>query len=67
MTRASRFQGKILLKYCGHCVLAATFLINRVPSSVLNYQSPDETLYGSKFRFIYFITIWCLCIAKNLV
>ncbi|XP_049343919.1 uncharacterized protein LOC125808244 [Solanum verrucosum] len=67
VTRALWFQGKIPLKYWGHCVLAATYLINRVPSGVLNYQSPSERLYGSKPRLTHLRTIGCLCLAKNLV
>jgi len=67
VTRALRFQGKIPLKYWGHCVLAAAYLINRVPSSVLNYQSPYERLYGSKPRLTHLRTIGCLCLSKSLV
>jgi len=55
------------LKYWGHCVLAATYLINKVPSSVLNYQSPYERLYGSKPRLTHLRTIGCLCLSKSLV
>lgn len=48
VTRALRFQAKIPLKYWGHCVLAASHIINRLPSSVLNFQTPYEKLYGRK-------------------
>jgi len=66
VTRALRFLAKIPLKYWGHCVLAATHIINRIPSSVLNFQTPYEKLYGRKPELSPFRTIGCLCFAKIL-
>ncbi|XP_015160329.1 uncharacterized protein [Solanum tuberosum] len=48
VTRALRLQAHIPLRFWGHCVLAAVYLINRLPSSVIGYQTPYEKLYGSQ-------------------
>ncbi|KAL3373978.1 hypothetical protein AABB24_005776 [Solanum stoloniferum] len=66
VTRALRFQAKIPLQFWGHCMLAASHIINRLPSSVLNFQTPYEKLYGRKPDLSHFRTIGCLCFAKVL-
>ena len=67
VSRAFRFQGKIPLKSWGHCVPAAAYLIDRVSSSVINYLTPYERLYGYKPMLSHLRTIDCLCFAKKLV
>ncbi|XP_070033000.1 uncharacterized protein [Nicotiana tomentosiformis] len=44
VTRALRFRAHIPIKYWGHCVLAAVYLINRMPSFVIHGLSPFEVL-----------------------
>lgn len=66
VTRALRFQAKIPLRFWGQCVLAAAYLINRLPCSALQYQTPYERLYGIKPMLSHLRTIGCLCYAKNL-
>ncbi|XP_055814406.1 uncharacterized protein LOC129884055 [Solanum dulcamara] len=66
VTRALKFQAKIPIRFWGHCVLAAAYLINRLPSSVLQFQSPYERLYGKKPGLSHLRTIGCLALAKNL-
>ena len=44
--RALLFQAHLQIKFWGHCVLAATHLINRTPSKLLRGKSPYEILYG---------------------
>ncbi|XP_015165801.1 uncharacterized protein [Solanum tuberosum] len=66
VTRALRFQASIPVSYWGQCVLAAAYLINRLPSSVLGYETPYERLYGRKPVLTHLKTIGCLCYAKQL-
>jgi len=66
VTRAVRFQGNIPLIYWGQCVLATTYLINRMPSKVLGGQSPYEKLYGNKPMLTHLRVLGCLCYAKVL-
>ncbi|XP_059277626.1 uncharacterized protein LOC132031715 [Lycium ferocissimum] len=62
--RAIRFQGYIPLRYWGHCVLAATYLINRMPSTTLNNKSPYEMIHGSILSLDHIRVLGCLCFAK---
>ncbi|XP_019251164.1 PREDICTED: uncharacterized protein LOC109230088 [Nicotiana attenuata] len=45
VTRAIRFQAEIPIRFWGHCVTAAVYLINRLPSTVINNKTPYERLY----------------------
>ncbi|XP_016546143.1 uncharacterized protein LOC107846212 [Capsicum annuum] len=63
--RAIRLQGYIPLKFWGHCVLAAAYLINRMPTPVLKDKSPFEILYGRKPSLEHLRVLGCLVFAKN--
>lgn len=45
VARALLFQAHLPIKFYGDCVLAATHLINRTPSKLLNGKPPYEILY----------------------
>ncbi|XP_019260320.1 PREDICTED: uncharacterized protein LOC109238342 [Nicotiana attenuata] len=66
VTRALRFQANIPIKYWGHCVLAAVYIINRMSSSVLNGLSPFELLYGRAPIVDHLRALGCLCYAKQI-
>jgi IS30 family transposase len=45
--RALRFQANLPLRFRGESLLSTTYLINRLPTTVLNHKSPYELLYGN--------------------
>ena len=46
MARSIYFQAHFPIHFWGYCVLASTYLINRLPSRVLDNTSPFELLYN---------------------
>nr|XP_009778683.1 PREDICTED: uncharacterized protein LOC104227996 [Nicotiana sylvestris] len=65
ITRALRVQAHIPIKFWGHCVITAAYLINRLPSLVLKGCSPYELLYKRRPQLGYLRTLGCLCFAKQ--
>ncbi|XP_075085054.1 uncharacterized protein LOC142168292 [Nicotiana tabacum] len=64
VTRAIRFQAQISIKFWGHNILAAVYLINRMPSYVV-YMLPYEKLHNRKPFQGHLRVIICLCFAKT--
>ncbi|XP_070003186.1 uncharacterized protein [Nicotiana sylvestris] len=46
--RAFKFQGHIPMEFKGHCALAATYVVNRLPSQAFDGKSPYELFFGKK-------------------
>lgn len=63
--RAIRFHAGLPIKFWGDCLLAATHLINMLPSSVLKWKSPFEMLMHKVPDYSYLRVIGCLCYAYS--
>ncbi|GJX95648.1 putative RNA-directed DNA polymerase [Tanacetum coccineum] len=59
-------MGGIPLKFWSHCVLTAVYLINRLPSSILNSRCPYELVYNKKPSLSHLRSFGCLCFSTVL-
>lgn len=61
--RAIKFHANLPTKFWGNCILASTYLINLMPSSVLSWNSPSEVLMHKPPDYSRLRIIGCLCYA----
>ncbi|KAI3515606.1 hypothetical protein L1887_14507 [Cichorium endivia] len=68
VARALYFQSGLGKSYWGECVRTAVHLINRMPSTVLNNQTPYKTLYQTDADTSTLKAFGCLCfVSTNVV
>lgn len=63
MTRALRFQPKFPKSFWGYCLLTSIYLINRLPTPVLQNKTPFEILYSRPPSYDHLKTFGDLCYA----
>ncbi|GKC02205.1 ribonuclease H-like domain-containing protein [Tanacetum coccineum] len=66
VARSLLFQGGIPLNMWSECVLTATYLINRLPTSVLNGKSPYDLVYNKPLSLKHLRSFGCLAYATIL-
>ena len=66
VARALRFQSNLPLSFWGECILTACYIINKLPTPILNYKSPHQVLLGTVPIYSSLRVFGCLCFAKNM-
>lgn len=65
MARALRLQAGLPLSFWGDCVITSVYLINRLPSAVIQNLTPYEKLFKRKPTYHHIRTFGCLAFASN--
>lgn len=63
--RALRFEANLPTKFWGECVMAAAYIINRLPSKTINNKTPFEILFERKPEYEHMKVFGCLAYFRN--
>lgn len=61
IVRSLIFQANLSTKFWGEAILHATYLLNRLPSSVINWKTPNEMLFKKSMDYKELKCLGCLC------
>lgn len=64
LARVLRFQSGLSFKYWGECLLTATYLVNILPTPVLDFKTTYELLYKQPPDYFLLRSFGCLCYAS---
>ena len=65
LSRALRFQAHLALRFWGDCVLTTAYIINMLPTPLLNYKTPYELLLGHPPTYDHMRIFGCLSFAAT--
>lgn len=64
IARSLNFQSSVHVKLWGECILAATFIIDRIPTPILDNETPFESLHKCLPDYTVFKVFSCFCYAS---
>ncbi|KAK1416343.1 hypothetical protein QVD17_32133 [Tagetes erecta] len=65
IARALRFEANLPTTFWGECILTATYIVNRLPSKVINNKTPYEVLLGRDPEYDHMRVFGCLAYYRN--
>ncbi|KAK9062516.1 hypothetical protein SSX86_019703 [Deinandra increscens subsp. villosa] len=63
--RALRFEANLPIKFWGECILTATYIINRLPSKIIQNKTPYEIVFGHKPDYEQMRVFGCLAYYRS--
>ena len=66
IARALQFQSNVPIHFWGECVLIATYLINKLPSPLLNNETSFELLFHKPLSYDHLRVFGCECFASTI-
>lgn len=66
VVQALKFHANMPTHFWGDCLLTATYLINHMPTPILNWKCPSEVLLGVPPDYISLRVFGSLCSAYNM-